>query len=452
VEPLSAQQVLALAPDSSSASAGQGLASLKKWVSVGRSERAVWGLCQGSGKDPYQARVDVAGPAFKCTCPSRKFPCKHGLGLMLAFAGSPAAFKVQEEPGWVSEWLLGRAEKEEKKVEKAKVAAEKPVDLEAQAKRAARRDERVKDGIAGCRLWLDDLMRRGLAAARSEAAGSWEQMAARMVDAQAPGLAGHIRRMPEILASGDGWDVRTLDAIGRLHLLVAAAEKMESLPPDLMSDVRAALGYNQPKEEVLATAAVADRWAVVGQVTEDEDRLRVRRTWLVGRKTARRALVLDFAAGTQPLDTSLVAGVEFDGEIVYYPSRAPMRALIKTRGGAAPIAGPLADVVDATIEAGLRRYTEALAQVPWTFRWPIVLSSARVAAEVGKWHLIDSTSRGLPIRPAFAKSLQQWRMVSAAGGGLITAVGEWDGEYFLPVSALGGAGGTYQDLAPRWAA
>ena len=198
--------------------------------------------------------------------------------------------------------------------------------------------------------------------------------------------------------------------------------------------------------------AVADRWAVIGQVTEDEDRLRVRRTWLLGRKTARRALVLDFAAGTQPLDTSLVAGVEFDGEVVYYPSRAPMRALIKTRGGAAPITSPLAEAADATIEAGLGRYTEALAQVPWTFRWPIVLSSARVAAEGGKWYLVDSTSRGLPIRPTFAKSLQQWRLVSAAGGGLITAVGEWDGEFILPVSALGGGAGTYQDLAPRWAA
>lgn len=34
-------------------------------------EAAVWGLCQGSGKDPYQTQIDLIGPAFRCSCPSR---------------------------------------------------------------------------------------------------------------------------------------------------------------------------------------------------------------------------------------------------------------------------------------------------------------------------------------------------------------------------------------------
>ncbi len=49
------------------------------------------GLCQGSGRQPYQARVDLAEPAFKCSCPSRKFPCKHGLALLLLFAKTDTA-------------------------------------------------------------------------------------------------------------------------------------------------------------------------------------------------------------------------------------------------------------------------------------------------------------------------------------------------------------------------
>src|SRR5690242_3082205 len=97
-------QVISLAPDAASASAGQALAAEKKWLSIGRSERAIWGLCQGSGKDPYQARVDLAEPAFKCSCPSRKFPCKHGLGLLLLFAKNQGSFKEQAEPGWVVDW------------------------------------------------------------------------------------------------------------------------------------------------------------------------------------------------------------------------------------------------------------------------------------------------------------------------------------------------------------
>jgi hypothetical protein len=366
---------------------------------------------------------------------------------MLVFAKETAAFKLAEEPGWVSDWIAGRAERE-KKVERAKVAAEKPVDLEAQAKRAAQRDSRVREGVAGCRLWLDDLLRRGLAAARTEA-GSFEQVAARMVDAQAPGLAGYVRRVPEVMASGEGWDVRALDLLGRLHLLLCAAERIEQLPPDLVVDVRSALGYNQAKEEVLAGAAVADRWCVVGQVTADEERLRVRRTWLVGRNTGRRGLILDFAAGIQPLDTSLVAGVEFDGELVYYPSRAPLRALIKSRGAAERLGSSLGQVADADIETVLRRYAEGLSTVPWLFRWPVMLAGASVATLDGRWLVVDCDGRALPIRPAFARSLHLWRLVSASGGAPVTLVGEWDGECVQPISALNT---TYHDLAPRWAA
>ncbi|MBX9735563.1 MAG: SWIM zinc finger family protein, partial [Phycisphaerales bacterium] len=184
----STDKVLALAPDSGSASAGQALANARKWTSVGMSDRAIWGLCQGSGKDPYQARIDMGEPAFKCSCPSRKFPCKHGLGLLLLFVKERASFKTVTEPGWVSDWIDGRAQKTEKKIEKAKAAAEAPADPEAQAKRAAARDDRVRQGVLECRTWLDDLLRRGLASAQADAASEWERVAARMVDAQAPGL------------------------------------------------------------------------------------------------------------------------------------------------------------------------------------------------------------------------------------------------------------------------
>src|SRR6185295_1529080 len=117
--PWSVERVIALAPDAGSASAGQALASPSKWKTMARSERAIWGLCQGSGKDPYQVRVDLSEPAFKCSCPSRKFPCKHGIGLMLLLAKSEKEFKTESEPGWVTEWIAGRTERAEKKVEKA---------------------------------------------------------------------------------------------------------------------------------------------------------------------------------------------------------------------------------------------------------------------------------------------------------------------------------------------
>src|SRR5262249_4559769 len=164
MEPWSPERIAALAPDAASASAGQALATPRKWTALGRSDRAIWGLCQGSGKQPYQARVDRSEPAFKCGCPSRKVPCRHGLGLLLLFAGTPDASVRGAEPPWVSDWIAERVQRATNKVEQKTRSADKPVDLESQAKRAAQRDARVRDGVAGCRVWLEDLVRRGLAA------------------------------------------------------------------------------------------------------------------------------------------------------------------------------------------------------------------------------------------------------------------------------------------------
>ena len=104
---LTAEQILALAPDASSAAAGRKLASTKGWQSLGRSPAALWGECQGSAL--YQVRVDLSDLTAKCSCPSRKFPCKHALGLLLLAATTPAAQPASEPPEWVSDWLGRRA-------------------------------------------------------------------------------------------------------------------------------------------------------------------------------------------------------------------------------------------------------------------------------------------------------------------------------------------------------
>ncbi|MER6311094.1 SWIM zinc finger family protein, partial [Streptomyces sp. NPDC001657] len=101
-------QVLALAPDEASRRAGGKLAAPGPWSETGADGSAVWGLCKGSGKKPYQAVVDVQGPAFKCSCPSRKFPCKHALGLLLLWAGGEGAVAAGEPPQWAGEWLAAR--------------------------------------------------------------------------------------------------------------------------------------------------------------------------------------------------------------------------------------------------------------------------------------------------------------------------------------------------------
>jgi len=153
------EQILALAPDAKSAQNGQGLARLSKWQGLGRNQEAVWGECKGSGSNPYQTQIDLGETAFKCSCPSRKFPCKHGLGLLLLFANQPDRFNQNQSPDWVNDWIKTRRQKQAKKVEKS----EKVADPAAKAKRAAKREENVTAGVQELDRWLRDLVRQGLA-------------------------------------------------------------------------------------------------------------------------------------------------------------------------------------------------------------------------------------------------------------------------------------------------
>ena len=111
---LSEIQVAQLAPDPPSLKAGRQLANPRLWLATHINDRVLWGEVQGSGKDPYRTQIDLGAIAFKCTCPSRKFPCKHGLALLLLRAQNAAAFGQGEPPAWVAKWLASRQQRAEK--------------------------------------------------------------------------------------------------------------------------------------------------------------------------------------------------------------------------------------------------------------------------------------------------------------------------------------------------
>ena len=113
---ITSDQVLALAPDSSSASAGKKLGNNKHWKSIGMNADALWGECQGSAL--YQVKIELASLTSQCSCPSRKLPCKHSLGLLLLAASSGVS--AAEPPEWVTSWLAKREAGNTRKQERGK--------------------------------------------------------------------------------------------------------------------------------------------------------------------------------------------------------------------------------------------------------------------------------------------------------------------------------------------
>ena len=84
----------AAAPDQASLKAAGGLRKPAKWSGAGISAEGqfIWGACAGSGANPYRVMADLSDLGSKCTCPSRKFPCKHALALMWMRADDSLTF------------------------------------------------------------------------------------------------------------------------------------------------------------------------------------------------------------------------------------------------------------------------------------------------------------------------------------------------------------------------
>ena len=293
---LTSESVLALAPDASSVKAAQALLKPGQWPTLGFNENAVWGECKGSGSKPYQVEADLSGPVFKCTCPSRKFPCKHSLALLLLRVQQEAAFTQGEAPDWVKEWLDARDKRAARQEQKQENKGQ-PADPAAAAKREASRLKRMAAGLDDLERWMCDLIRHGLG--QLSGAPAWqEEAAARMVDAQLPGIAARLRNLQGVTFSGEDWPGVVLAQFGQLQLLIDAFRHLDALSPEEQADIRAALGLSPDKDEVLATGErLNDLWLVLGVSYAEENKLWRRRVWLRGQNSGRTALLLDFSHG-----------------------------------------------------------------------------------------------------------------------------------------------------------
>jgi SWIM zinc finger len=442
--PWSAERVLALAADESSRRAGSSLARPASWTGWGAAGDLVWGLCAGSGKSPYQTIADLTGPAYKCSCPSRKFPCKHALGLLLAWA-SGAVPEAGEPAGYARTWQSGRVAAARARTERraAGDGGGKVKDEAAAARRAEQRARRVSAGVAELQMWLRDQVRAGLSGAQAGGYQHADPIAARMIDAQAPGLAGALRRLGAIPASGNGWPGRLLGEYAQLHLLARAYDQVDALPPGLAAVIRSRVGYTTTREDVLGTPAVSDRWQVLGTRDVLDASVPTRRVWLRGRDTGRLALLLSFAAGPDgnfpgTTEAVLTGGDEIRADLHYYPGQPPLAAMGENRS--APGRSGRPEPAGGGIAALLDDWAAALEQDPWLTEWPALLAGVPVAPQTAVGAvaptaaLADESGAAVPLLGR--DSL--WLLLAVSGGEPVTVAGEWSADGLTPLTVWHG--------------
>jgi hypothetical protein len=474
---ITAEQALALAPDAASAQAGRKLAAPRHWKSLGCDEAGLWGECQGSAL--YQVKVDLASLTVACSCPSRKFPCKHGVGLLLLAADD--AIPASQAPEWMTAWLAKRAAKAAPKPATPALtaspddAAAKAAPEKAAAKRIEKRQRLMTSGFENLDLWLSDLMRNGIGGLESKGASFWEAQAARMVDAQVSGVANRLRRMARIPGSSPDWPERLLCELGRLALLSQAWKRLDALDTPLRETVRQAAGWNLSAEEVDARGElVSDRWLVLGQWVDDSDRIHTLRTWLLGQRSQRPAVIMQYAPSFGTFAEFYPSGAVLSGDLRYWPGAYPLRARFASPPAASLLAGEVgpadesapkglpatkpacAGSLDSPLPPGeglgvrppghthleslLLAYAEGLARDPWLDRLGGVMREVTpVLMEDGGWLLRDAAGDALPL-----VAREHWRLLAASGGRPVDVMVEWDGETLLPLGVV--AAGTYTPL------
>jgi hypothetical protein len=431
---LTTEQVLTMAPDSSSATAGKKLGNAKHWQNTGQSPAALWGECQGSAL--YQVRIDLSTLALQCSCPSRKLPCKHGLGLLLLAATSPSDVPEADAPEWITTWLTKRAAAAQRKETPKPVGAPPSA---AQVKTAEKRMAQVTQGIERLDLWLNDLIRNGLGSVETKPAKFWEEQAKQMVDAQAPGIASSLRRIATIPNASPDWPTRLLAQLGQLTLLSQAFHHLSQLDAPLQDDVRQLIGWSLKEDEVTQKGKhVSDDWLFLGQVVEDGERTRTQRTWLFGETTQRCAQVLQFAPHGASFDKSYPLGVRQRADLVFWPGIYPQRALIANRlDDIHPITENLPAAT--TIDEFIASVALAKAQQPWQERFLCILRSVIPIYANTSWCIRDPNGHALPLAHG-----DHWQLLAYSGGWPVDFAAQWDGETLLPLCVL--TEGTYHKL------
>jgi SWIM zinc finger len=458
--PLTKDKIEQLAPDQASLGAALKLMKSTGLPILGRNDDSalLWGECQGSGAAPYRVIVSPTDVGYKCTCPSRKFPCKHVLAVMWMHCEKPERFEQGSTPDWVEDWLSRRrrkastaapdlaADRQNKPATSIRAALaeaeeeETPSDpkaiARAEAQRQRLRDEReasVRAGLDDVDRWILDQLNLGLAGFAQRAAQSTKPLSARLVDAKAQGLASRLEalaadiyRVPEQMRAD-----LAFERLAALSLISSAYRHQTKLPPSLQADVRRVTSWALRREELLAdpqAPRLAGDWIVAATRSEVQpDKLRRLETWLLHAAPPKDApavaLLIDFVpVSGGPASSPFFAGETLCAEVVFYPSATPLRALIATRtpASAQTINWP---GFPPGLGAALAEYETALARQPWIEYWPLrasALTVDRLSAQ--QLALADSEGYMVPI-----ERLQTDILTTLLGLGPISALFIWDG-------------------------
>ena len=215
------------APNAAAIKNARGVVLKRKLVGLFRSADGtlLFGDCKGSGAENYRPSADFADPAkpvYRCTCPSRLFPCKHSLALLYAHAQG-LKFVEKEVPADISE----KRSKMQQRVEKRKEEADKPHKVNTSALK--KKIQTQLDGITLLEALVNDLVRGGLGTFNAKSARQIEEQAKQLGNAYLPGAQNALHALTGLFYRSEISSEDELKASEREQIYSAALDQLNRL-------------------------------------------------------------------------------------------------------------------------------------------------------------------------------------------------------------------------------
>ncbi|OXS55235.1 hypothetical protein B1A99_23455 [Cohnella sp. CIP 111063] len=401
---------------------GKDLARKKSFQSLSRTEDGtlLFGECKGSGKEPYRCSADFVNPdspAFRCSCPSRQFPCKHLLGLMYAYvSGSP--FSVAEVPQEIADKREKAEKREEKKRDAATAERAEPAKRKTNKSALVKKTAAQLEGLEIAEKLLRSLVQSGLGSVDKKTIKLLSEQCKQLGNYYIPGIQAAFRALLLDLEADRDREAMYTRAVSRMTLLhsllkksrehLTARRENPELPMDVDSTLEEKIGHAWQIAELRERGlAHADARLLQLAFRSFEDQARGEYVdegyWIelaTGRIRVTRTF-RPFRAAKHIREEDSVFDVVRAGELLVYPGDLNARVRWETQ----TFEKPDAQTYDSALSGAVRSFPDAIKQVknqiknPLSDKHPVLLLAFReiVVDGEGRYALADEQGNKLPL-------------------------------------------------------
>jgi len=265
------------------------------------------------------------------------------------------------------------------------------------------KEQKLLEALSLFNSWLDELLIAGISQLQHDPA-KLNEIASRMVDYGAPGIARKLRMIPERIAKGSNWMEFTFQQLGEFYLVVRSFKNIAALNEFEKEDLLNYCGIPFTKTSFSESSFYTDDWLYLGTVSETEDKLLVNRNWFYGLNCKASVLFLEFQFNRFVPIKHFKYGSIYKSAVQFYPSASPQR--IKEMQSESSYLAAEYSVKSHTIESALDLYCERISINPLLKQYCFILNSVKFTLHQENWYLKSESGQLIRLTNSIAEIQQ----------------------------------------------